>query len=81
MTEPNAKAENLQFFRDHLAEYLRDPVLSRKFVVIHGRELRGAFDTFQSALQSAIAQFSPDEFVIQQVIDDTQVISFLHAYA
>jgi hypothetical protein len=73
------KAANIQFFRSQLTELLKNPLLREKFVVVHGQAVKGSFDTFDVALRSALSQFPADEFIIQQVIEDNAVVSFLRA--
>ena len=68
---------NLKYFNGRLPVILKDELLAGKFVVVHEEKIKGSFDTFESALRSAVAQFPADEYVIQQVISDADTISFL----
>lgn len=72
------KAENIAFFKENLPAWLADEKLRDKYVVIHDRKVRGAFDTFNAALRDAVLRFPSDEFVIQQVIDASEVVNFIH---
>jgi hypothetical protein len=72
------KAPNIAFFRDNLSSWLKDEKLHNKFIVIHDRTVRGAFDTFNAALRDAVSRFPSDEFVIQQVIDASEVVNYIH---
>ncbi len=38
-----------------------------KFVVFHGGQLQGAYDTFDTAFRSASLQFGADPFLVRQV--------------
>jgi hypothetical protein len=73
------KTANVQYFRSHLAELLGNPLLRGKFVVVYDETVKGAYDTFDVALRSALAQFPAEDFIIQQVIEDNSVVSFLRA--
>jgi hypothetical protein len=73
------KQVNIQFFRSELPKLLGNALLRGKFVVVHDKEVRATFDTFDAALRHAIAHFPPDEFIIQQVVEDNATVSFLSA--
>ena len=40
-----------------------------KFVVIHGKELLGAYDTFDNAANAAVSAYGDDPFLIRRVGD------------
>ena len=71
------KEKNYRFFQEKLGELLKDPIYKRKFVIIHDEEVKGFFDTFSSALEEAMAGFPPEEFIIQEVIDEKERVGFL----
>lgn len=71
------KAANVEFFRSKLGEYLENPLLRGKFVVVHDQQLRGSYDRFDVALRYAVAAFPPDEFIVQQVVADNATVSFI----
>ena len=75
----DVQQENLQFFYNKLDELLSDPLLKYKFVLIHDKKIEGAFDSFENALTNAVSRFQPYEFVIQQVISNTEVSGFLYS--
>ena len=56
---------------------LSDPLKTGKFVVIHNQSVKYIADSFQSALKFALENFSPDEFIVQQNIDETNFINYL----
>ena len=76
---PDPKIANIEFFKAHLADFLADPLKRNKFVVIHAQSVKGTFDTFEAALQHAVAGYPAAEFVIQQVVDEREVINFIRA--
>ena len=71
--------ENLAFFRSKLPELLDDPFLRHKFVVVHGGEIKAAFDGFEAALCEAVARYPRNEFIVQQVIGDREIVNFIRA--
>jgi hypothetical protein len=73
------KTANVEYFRSHLKELLSQPLLHGKFVVVHDQQVKGTFDTFGGALGFAVERFPADEFIVQQVLDDDESISFLRA--
>lgn len=73
----DTKKENVDFFQQNLEEYLKDPSLKHKYVVIAEKELKNSFDSFSAALEFASANFSPTDFVIQQVIGIDEQINFI----
>lgn len=72
-----AQQKNYKFFSEHLAEYLKDPITNGKYAVIYEEELKGVYDTFESAYSYACANLPVGEFIIQQVIDSSDVVEFL----
>ncbi len=73
------KAANIQFFRAELPTLLANPLFRQKFVVVSEREVKAWFDTFDAALRHAVANYSNDEFIVQQVVDESATVSFVHA--
>ena len=73
------KDKNLKFFEKELLRLLGDVAYKNKFVVIHGEAIKGTYDTFETALSFAVANFPAQEFVIQRVIGQGEQIDFLRA--
>ncbi|MBI5698698.1 hypothetical protein HZC35_00085 [Candidatus Saganbacteria bacterium] len=73
------KEENLNFFKSKLLELLSNPTYKDKYLVISNKEIKNVFDTFNSALEYAVATFPNEEFIIQQVVDETKVVNFIRA--
>ncbi|GHV82279.1 hypothetical protein AGMMS49991_08370 [Spirochaetia bacterium] len=69
--------ENLQYFQENLESWASDPLYKLKHVVIHNQKVCGVYDTFENALSSAVQTLPQGEFVIQQIITDQEVVSFL----
>jgi hypothetical protein len=78
-TAQTAKEKNFKFFEKELSRLLGDLAYKNKFVVIHGEAIKGTYDSFESALSFAVANFPAEEFVIQRVIGQSEQIDFLRA--
>jgi hypothetical protein len=72
------KQRNIKYFQDHLQEFLADPLKNGKFVVICEGKVQAVADTFETALGQAVARFRAEDFIVQQVIDESQQVNFLH---
>ena len=59
----------LTVFERHRQEWERDH--ARRFVVIHGEDVIGFFDTFELASQTAIERFGPRDVLIKRVAAET----------
>ena len=68
---------NLRYFRQNLKEWLKNPAYAYKYLVIHDGEVKGAYDQSGIAFESAVASFPQDEFIIQQVVDEDEIVNFL----
>ena len=73
------KEKNSDFFSGKLGELLADPIYKFKFVVVHGQQIRGYYDSFSSALEFAVANYPQGEFIIQQVVNQADQINFLRS--
>ncbi len=71
--------ENIDFFNSKLNELLKDPILRNKFLIIYNKEIKGSYDSFETAIKYAATQFPKDEFIIQQVISDNDTNNFLYS--
>jgi hypothetical protein len=70
--------ENLQYFQENLADFLKNPLYKHKFAIISGKKVVGIFDTFGNAIEEAASYFPQGEYVIQQIIGEDEVINFLY---
>ena len=73
------KEKNFKYFEKELDRLLKDPAYKNKFVIIQKESIKGAYDSFETALSFALANFPPEEFVIQHVIAQGEQIDFLKA--
>jgi hypothetical protein len=73
-----SQTENLRYFQENLAGFLKNPLYKHKFAIIVDKNLVGLFDTFSNAIEEAASRFSQGEYVIQQIIGEDEVINFLY---
>ena len=73
----SAQEQNLEFFQQNLDAWLQDPVYKHKHLVIHEQKIHGSYDQPGTAFEYAVANLPQGEFIIQQVIDENEVASFL----
>ena len=69
--------QDVAFFNENLQTWASDPIYRMKYAVIHDKKLQGIFDTFDIALGDAVKKFSPNEFIIQQIINNDETVNFL----
>lgn len=74
-----AQQRNYDFFTNHLSEYLQNPLFKNKFGVFFDEDLKGVYDSFESAFSEACTRFPMGEFVIQQLIDTSEIVGFLRS--
>ena len=75
----DAQQKNYDFFLSHLAEYLENPIMRNKFAVFCSEELQGVYDSFDAAFTTACSNFAVGDFVIQQIVDTSEIVEFLRA--
>jgi len=71
--------ESLNFFQEHLEEWVNNPLHKYKYVIIYDSKLSGIFDTFDAALVDAVAKYPRDAFIIQQVVSEDEVVNFIYS--
>ena len=71
------QSANYRFFQSHLGEYLDNPLTKGKFGVFFNESLQGTFDSFDAAYSEACSKFPTSEFIIQQLVDSSEVVDFL----
>lgn len=82
MSSQNSSAagqKNLDFFQKELPSLLKNVAYHGKFVVINNEQIKGSYDSFESALSFAVSNFSTNDFIIQQVVDDKERINFIRS--
>jgi hypothetical protein len=70
--------ENLVYFQENLEKFASDPLMKFKHIVIYNKVIAGIYDTFAAALTYAVQNLPQGEYVIQEVILDSDVVSFLY---
>jgi hypothetical protein len=73
LTENQLK--NYAFFKEHLDEYLADPLKKGKYAVILDESLINLFDSFENAYRFACSTGSR-EFIVQWIIDRSKTVGF-----
>ena len=69
--------ENLTYFKENLSQFLVNPMLKNKFVIVYNKKIENSFDTFENAFSDAASKYPRNEFIIQQVISTSDVVNFL----
>ena len=70
--------EAINFFQENLEKWASDPKYKLKHIIIHGSNIAGVFDTFDAAINEAVVKFPQDDFIIQQVISEDDVVNFIY---
>lgn len=69
--------KDIAYFNENIETWAQNPLYRLKFVVISGKELRGIYDTFEAALEAAVMSYNSGEYIVQQVLPEDEVVSFL----
>ena len=78
----NKQQENLKFFYSKFDELFANPLYKHKYALVGNNSIEGVFDSFENALGEAVIKFQPGDYVIQQIISQTETTGFLYsAYA
>jgi hypothetical protein len=70
--------ENIRYFDENLDKLLADPLMKMKHIIIHNQQIVGVFDTFDAAVTCASQTLPDGEYIIQQVVSDREIVSFLY---
>jgi len=71
--------KNLAYFKAHLDEFLSDELLKDKHVIIVDGKIQKSFDTIESAIDYAVEHFEYGDYIIQQIIDESEAVGFIMA--
>jgi hypothetical protein len=66
-----------QFFQANLEKLAADPLYKLKWVIVYGDAVVGLYDTFESAYIEALSKYPEEDFIIQQVIKNNEIVGFL----
>jgi hypothetical protein len=69
--------EFYHYFKENRESFAANPLYKNKYAIIHDRKMQGILDTFEAALADAVPKFPQNEFVIQQIILDDEIVNFL----
>jgi hypothetical protein len=62
---------NYEVFQKALPEMLTNKFIAGKFAIVYGKEIKTFFSTYREALEYALSKYRVDEFIIQEVADNT----------
>ena len=71
--------KDLAYFKSNLQNFLENKLLLNKYVVISDGEIQISSDTLENALNFAVENYRPGDYIIQQVIDESKIVSFIKA--
>lgn len=74
-----AQQKNYGFFSEHLDEYLKDNLIKGKYAIFYDESIKGVYDSFDSAFSAACGQFPIGEFIVQQIVDSSEIVEFLRS--
>ena len=69
--------QDIAYFNENLEIWANNPLYRLKFVVISGKELKGIYDTFETALGAAVVSYGSGEYIIQQILPEDETVNFL----
>lgn len=69
--------QDILFFNKNLETWVNNPLYKLKFVIISGEELKGVYDSFETALGAAVVSFKNGEYIIQQILPEEETVNFL----
>ena len=69
--------EDIAYFNENLETWAQNPLYRLKFIIISGKELKGIYDTFEAALGAAVVTYGSGEYIIQQVLPESETVNFL----
>jgi len=70
---------DIEYFKSHLKDFLANPLLADKYVVISGQQIKSNFDTVENAVKYATDTFKLGDYIIQRIFDESKVINFVKA--
>ena len=74
MKEQTPLQTELEYFEKNKQEYLK--LYKGQFVLIKGNKFAGAFTTDAEAYRAGLEKFGNEPFLIKQVLDEDEIISF-----
>ena len=77
MALSSKQKENYDYFLEHLKEWLDNVAYKDKYVVIYDKDIKYVQDDFTQAFKYGISHFPRKDFIVQQVISEDSINSFL----
>lgn len=79
MTDTNIiLKKELEYFKKNIIDYLKH--YKNSFVLIKGNEFGGSFTTEKEAYDEGVRKFGNEPFLIKQVLDKEETVSFSSLY-
>ena len=69
--------QDIAFFNENVEKWVENPLYKSKFAVISNKEIKGLYDSFETALSTAVGTFSVGEYIIQQILSENDTVNFL----
>jgi len=70
--------QDITYFNENLETWANNPLYKLKFVIISGKDLKGIYDTFETALGAAVISYCSGDYIIQQIITEDENVNFLY---
>ena len=70
--------QGFAFFNENLVVLAENPLYRFKYIIISGDEIKGIFDTFAAALNTAVVAFSKGEYIIQRIVPEDDPIELIY---
>ena len=67
----------IDYFKENLSEWLKDGLKIYKYAVIGDNSIKGIYDTIDGAVDFAYDNLELGSYIIQQIIDENEIISYL----
>ena len=73
---------NLKWFEDNLQDFIKNPEYKNNWLVIHNKQVLGAFKDSPKALDFAIKKFGENlnQCIIQEVIDNKEFMHIVNVH-
>jgi hypothetical protein len=70
--------EAFTFFQGQLDRLADDPLYKFKYVIVYDNKIAGVYDTFSNALTAAAKTYPQGDYIIQQIIRDSDIVNYLY---
>jgi hypothetical protein len=67
----------VDFFKSNLPDWLKDDLKKNKYAVICEDRITAIFDNTEAAYDYAVDRLQTGSYIIQRIVDENDVVSFL----